>query len=89
MTLDAVTDILYNAIQVTLVTSLPSIMAGLAVGVLIALLQAITQVQEQTLTFVPKMVVLLFVLASTFPWIARTMMEFSLGLWNNIPLFSK
>lgn len=89
MDIDIVTGILNSAVQVVLLASLPSVGLGLLVGLIIALLQAVTQVQEQTLTFVPKMVVVLLVVAATFPWVARIVMEMTLELWRNIPLYSR
>ncbi len=89
MNVDIVTSIITEAIQVTILASLPSIGLGLLVGLIIAIIQAITQIQEQTLTFVPKMIVVLLVLAATFPWMSRLLMEFSINLWKNIPLYSK
>lgn len=89
MNLDMVSSIIDNAIQVTILASLPSVTMGLVVGFIIALFQAVTQIQEQTLTFVPKMVVVLLVLAATFPWMYRILMEMALGLWTNIPLYSR
>ena len=89
MDLDTVTLIMNEAIQIILLTSLPTVGLGLIVGVVVALIQAVTQVQEQTLTFVPKLVVVLLVLASTFGWMFRIMMELTLSLWNNIPLYSQ
>ena len=56
MTLDNVNTILNDAITTIIITSLPSVGMGLVVGLIIALFQAVTQVQEQTLTFVPKMI---------------------------------
>jgi len=89
MTLDMVTSIITNAVQVVIIASLPSVGLGLLVGVIIAVIQAVTQVQEQTLTFVPKMIVLLLVLAATFPWMFRIIMELSINLWGNLPLYSR
>lgn len=89
MDIDIVTGILNSAVQVILLASLPSIGVGLLIGLVIALLQAVTQVQEQTLTFVPKMVVVLLVVVATFPWVARIVMEMTLELWRNIPLYSR
>ena len=89
MDLDTVTLIMNEAIQIILLTSLPTVGLGLIVGVVVALIQAVTQVQEQTLTFVPKLVAVLLVLASTFGWMFRIMMELTLSLWNNIPLYSQ
>jgi flagellar biosynthesis protein FliQ len=89
MDIDIVTGILNSAVQVILLASLPSVGVGLMIGLVIALLQAVTQVQEQTLTFVPKMVVVLLVIVATFPWVARIVMEMTLELWRNIPLYSR
>jgi len=89
MNIDAVNVIIGNAIQVILITSLPSVGLGLIVGVVIAVIQAVTQVQEQTLTFVPKMIVLFLVLAATFPWMTRILMDLSINLWSNIPLYAR
>jgi len=89
MDIDIVTGILNSAVQVILLASLPSVGIGLMIGLVIALLQAVTQVQEQTLTFVPKMVVVLLVVVATFPWVARIVMEMTLELWRNIPLYSR
>jgi len=89
MNIDAVNVIIGNAIQVILITSLPSVGLGLIVGVVIAVIQAVTQVQEQTLTFVPTMIVLFLVLAATFPWMTRILMDLSINLWSNIPLYAR
>ena len=71
MTIDLVTTIMNQGVQVILLGSLPSVGLGLVVGLIIAILQAVTQVQEQTLTFVPKMVAVLLVVGATFPWLSR------------------
>jgi flagellar biosynthetic protein FliQ len=89
MSIDTVTSILNTAVQVILIASLPSVGLGLLIGLVIAIIQAVTQVQEQTITFVPKMVVVLLVAAATFPWVARIVMEMTLELWRNIPLYAK
>ena len=89
MDLIAVNTIVNQAIHVILITSLPSICLGLAIGVFIAVIQAVTQVQEQTLTFVPKLVVVLLIIGATFSWMSNILMEFTLALWENIPLYSK
>jgi flagellar biosynthetic protein FliQ len=89
MNIDTVNSILGNAIQIILITSLPSVGLGLLVGLVIALIQAVTQVQEQTLTFVPKMIVVFLVVAATFPWTARVITEMTIQLWKNIPAYSK
>ena len=89
MTIDNVTTILNDGIQTIIITSLPSVGVGLVVGLIIALFQAVTQIQEQTLTFVPKMVTVFLILAATFPWMAGTIMEMTTNLWIQIPVYSR
>jgi flagellar biosynthetic protein FliQ len=89
MNIDIVTSILGNAIQVVLLASAPSVGLGLIVGLIIALFQAVTQIQEQTLTFAPKMVVVFLVFAVTFPWMFSLIMEMTINLWSNIPIYSQ
>ena len=89
MDLEVVSNIINRAIQVTLLVSLPSVMLGLLAGIIVAVVQALTQVQEQTLTFVPKMIVILLVLGATFTWSTNIVLEITLSLWENIPLYTK
>lgn len=89
MSIDAANAILNTAIQVVLLASLPSVALGLLAGLIVAVFQAVTQIQEQTLTFVPKMIVVLLVLGATFPWTANIIMEMTINLWQNIPLYAK
>ena len=89
MDIDTVTAIVFQGIELTIRTSLPSIGVGMAVGLAIAIIQAVTQVQEQTLAFVPKMIIVLLVIGLTFPWMSRVIMEYAIALWGNIPLYSQ
>ena len=89
MTLDAVNTIMSEAIKAIIITSLPSVGLGLVVGLIVALFQAVTQVQEQTLTFVPKMIAVFVILALTFPWMANYIIELTINLWNQIPIYSR
>ena len=89
MTIDNVTTILNDGIQTIIITSLPSVGVGLIVGLIIALFQAVTQIQEQTLTFVPKMVTVFLIFAATFPWMAGTIIEMTTNLWIQIPVYSR
>jgi flagellar biosynthetic protein FliQ len=85
MTQDFVVQVMFQAINLTLLISLPAVGIGLAVGFLISLFQAITQIQEQTLTFVPKVVSVLLIIAFTSPWMISMMVDFTTTLWNTIP----
>lgn len=77
MSLEQVTAVLQDMMLTTLMVAAPSLLAGLLVGLLIAVFQAATQINEQTLTFVPKIVAVFAVFGALFPWMMRTMMEFS------------
>ena len=89
MTIDDAAGIMNSAIQVILITSLPSVGLGLLVGLIVAIVQAVTQIQEQTLTFLPKMVVVFLVIAATFPWMVSTFLELIFGLFQSIPQYSR
>ncbi len=85
MTQDFVTQIMYNGVTVILLVSLPAVGLGLLVGFVISLFQAVTQIQEQTLTFVPKMIAVLAVIALASPWLISMLLDFTISLWANIP----
>lgn len=89
MSQDLVVQIMYQGIITLLMVSLPSIGIGLLVGLVISIFQAVTQIQEQTLTFVPKLVAVLLVIAFTSPWMIAMMIEFTRSLWTNIPMMVK
>ena len=89
MSIDIATEILDQAIQVIIITSMPSVGVGLLVGLLISVFQALTQIQEQTLTFVPKMVVVFLIIALTFSWMSKIILEMTISFWELIPQFSK
>ena len=82
---DFAVQIIYQAVTTLLMISLPIVGVGLMVGFTISLFQAVTQIQEQTLTFVPKVIAVLSMLAFTFPWISSMMIDFTTTLWNTIP----
>ncbi len=85
MTIDSVTSIMFESTMLMLLLSAPAVLLGLAIGFLISLFQALTQIQEQTLTFAPKLVVVMIIVALTFAWMTSQMIEFSLKLWSGIP----
>lgn len=74
-----------QAIQVTLLVSLPILGIGLVVGVLVSLVQAATQIQEMTLTFVPKIISIFVGLLLLLPWIMNQLVTFTVEVFNNIP----
>jgi flagellar biosynthetic protein FliQ len=87
MSPEAVIEVARQAIKVTLMVSLPILGIGLLVGVLVSLLQAATQIQEMTLTFVPKILSIFVGLLLLLPWIMNNLMSFFLEVVNNIPRY--
>jgi flagellar biosynthetic protein FliQ len=65
----------------------PLLMAGLGVGLMVSIFQAVTSIQEMTLTFIPKMVVVGFALVFLFPWMLELMMEFTTRIFTEIPQY--
>ncbi|MFP4212536.1 MAG: flagellar biosynthesis protein FliQ [Desulfohalobiaceae bacterium] len=74
-----------EAIEIALMMSLPMLGVGLLVGVIISILQAATQIQEMTLTFVPKILAMFLTLLIVFPWLMNKMVSFTRELILNIP----
>lgn len=79
-----VIEVCRQAIYVLILTSAPLMVVALIVGLTIALLQALTQVQEATLTFVPKVLAMLLMLAVTMPWMLQTLVDFTNKLQDKI-----
>ncbi len=82
---DTVVHIGAQALRMVLLLSLPMLAVALVVGVAISLFQAVTQIQEQTLTFVPKIVAVFLVMVLAAPWLVRTMVQFTRQLMESIP----
>jgi flagellar biosynthetic protein FliQ len=78
-------DIGQAAIWTVIIASSPGVIAAMLVGILIALLQALTQVQEMTLTFVPKIIAILLVTALTAPFIGAVIFSFAEQTYARIP----
>jgi len=72
-------------VWVLLLLGSPVLLAGLLVGLIVGLLQAMTQIQESTVAFVPKLVVMVLVLSLALPWLINQMMQYSGDLIAGIP----
>ena len=81
MSEDAVLEIGRNGLWVVLQLSAPIMAAGLVIGLIIALFQALTTIQEMTLTFVPKIIVIFVSLLLLLPFMMTTLIEFSQELF--------
>jgi flagellar biosynthetic protein FliQ len=67
----------------------PMLVAGLIVGVSISIVQTATSIQEQTLTFIPKILAVVVSFVLFMPWMMNTLLDFSVELMNNIPNYIK
>ena len=85
MTPESVLDVGREALYVTMLLSGPLLLSALVVGLLIGVFQAATQIQEMTLSFIPKLAALVFALLIAGPWMLRTLIEYSTRLFLAIP----
>jgi len=89
MTVDLVIGLAGDAIKVTLLLSAPILTVGLAVGLIVSIFQAVTQIQEMTLTFVPKIVAVFMALIIALPWMINLIVTYTHNLFSNIPMYIK
>ena len=87
MTSEATLTILNNALWTTVMVAAPLLIAVLVIGIIIGMLQAATQINEMTLSFIPKLIVLFVVLLFAGPWILNTLVNYTTTLFTNIPGF--
>jgi len=85
MTPEVVMDLGKQALIMTMMLAGPLLLAALGVGLLIGIFQAATQIQEMTLSFIPKLGALVVGLMVGGPWMIRTIVEFTTRLFNDIP----
>lgn len=76
-----------ECIKLCILISGPFLLTALIVGLIISILQAVTQIQEMTLTFVPKILALIVVFVLTLPWLLKKLISFTENLILNIPNF--
>ena len=87
MTPDFVIGFGRQAIELTLMMALPMLGVGLSVGVVVSIIQAATQIQEMTLSFIPKIVCMFIALLLALPWIMDQILTFTRGVLMNIPQY--
>lgn len=85
MTTDTVIQLTMVAIELAMKIALPILLVGLGVGLIISVFQAITQIQEQTLSFIPKVVATVAVLVVGGPWMLDQLIQYTSDLWLSIP----
>ena len=87
MTQEAVLDIASDAIWTIIVASGPLLLVSLVVGLIVSIFQTVTSIQEQTLTFVPKIIGVFLGLAIFGDWMMNSMVNFMTELWNGFTLY--
>ena len=85
MNQDVVVSIAVQAMEVGLKVALPILLVGLVIGLLASIFQAVTQIQEQSLSFIPKILGLVAVVAIAGPWMLGTIVTWTTELWQQIP----
>jgi flagellar biosynthetic protein FliQ len=85
MDTDVVVSLATQAMSLALKISLPLLGVGLVVGVLISIIQAVTSIQEQTLSFIPKVLAMAIVLVVGGPWMLNQLLAYTTDLWTSIP----
>ncbi len=85
MTPDSVLDIGQSALEATTVLGAVILIPALLVGLVVAMFQAATQINEMTLTFIPKLIIVVVVLMAAGPWMLRVIMNFTITLFESIP----
>lgn len=74
----AAVDLVQKTLITVLIIAAPILLAGMAVGLLISLFQSVTSIQDQTLTFVPKIAIMIVVAVMLLPWVAQHLVEFAI-----------
>jgi flagellar biosynthesis protein FliQ len=85
VTPESVISIGQQAIEVTLMISAPLLISALATGLIVSIFQAATQINEMTLSFIPKLLVMFIVLVVAGPWMIGVMVEYMRRLFESIP----
>lgn len=88
MTIDAVADIAQDALFLIIKVSLPVLLVSLIVGLVISIFQTVTSIQEQTLTFVPKIICVFLALIIFGQWMMNSMVEFMTTLWSSFSVYA-
>ena len=73
--------------KIALLLALPGLLTGMFIGLAVSIFQATTQINEMTLSFIPKILGVVIVIVLTMPWMLNSMIDFSIGVFNLIPTF--
>jgi flagellar biosynthetic protein FliQ len=87
MDVDLVISLMLGALKVALLVAAPMLLFGLVVGLAVSVFQAVTQIQEMTLAFIPKIVAIMISLAVFFPWMMQLLVTYTRELVMNINVY--
>jgi len=73
--------------KIALFLALPGLLTGMFIGLAVSIFQATTQINEMTLSFIPKILGVIIVIVLTMPWMLNEMTDFAVGVFNMIPTF--
>lgn len=76
-----------DTFKIALMLALPGLLTGMLLGLAVSIFQATTQINEMTLSFIPKIIGVVIVIVLTMPWMLNAMTDFSLEVFNMIPTF--
>ena len=85
MNQDKVVSLIVDMMGITMKVAMPMLLVGLIVGLAVSVFQAVTQIQEQTLSFIPKILGLVGVIVILGPWMLGTLLSWTTQLWSSIP----
>jgi len=87
MTVDDVTQVIRSGLYTIIITSAPLLLVSLVVGLVISIFQTVTSIQEQTLTFVPKILAVFATLMLLGHWMINNIATYTADLWNNFAVY--
>ncbi len=85
MSPDHAVELMRSALVLSLLIGATALLTAIVVGLLVSMFQAVTQLQDQTLSFVPKIVAMMLVMLYTLPWVISEMVEYSQDLFQQVP----
>ena len=89
MTPEFLTGFFFEAIKTAILLAAPMLLAGLVVGLAVSIFQAVTSINEMTMTFIPKMLAVACALLFFLPWMVQTMLSFTQNLFTNFNMYIK
>lgn len=87
MTVDDVTQIIRSGLYTIIISAAPVLLVSLVVGLVVSIFQTVTSIQEQTLTFVPKIIAVFATLMLVGHWIINNITTYTADLWNNFSVY--